>query len=144
MEIVRSLIIGRPIEELFDYLSDARNDPEWCPKVLSSDQVEGDGPGLGATYAVVHKPIPGRSARTMRMTCQDWQRPRRLEWYEEDGRDSVRVTYTLDDLGGSTRLTQTSIAALSTPCVLAPIMRRGIGHDIARQLSSLKKRLERG
>jgi hypothetical protein len=40
-------------------------------------------------------------------------------------------------------MTQRSRAELAAPRVLHPLMRLGIGHDIARQLKTLKRTLER-
>jgi carbon monoxide dehydrogenase subunit G len=42
----------RAREEVFAYLSDLSNFEQWDPGVSSSTQVSGDGPGLGAEYAV--------------------------------------------------------------------------------------------
>jgi len=141
VQVTRSIVVDRPIEDVFDFLGDARNDPRWCPKVLSSEQVDGDGAGPGARYAVLHRPIPLLPARAMTMSCESWQPPRVIEWLEEDGSDSLEVTYTLQEVGASTRVTQRSVATLSTPRLLAPIMRYGLGRDIARQLRSLQRLL---
>jgi hypothetical protein len=69
-------------------------------------------------------------------------RPTRIEWYEDDGSDTFQVTYTLEDVNGSTRFTQRSVAYLSTPRLFAPVMRHGIGRDIGKQLKALKATLE--
>jgi uncharacterized protein YndB with AHSA1/START domain len=142
VEVSRSIVIARPVEEVFAYLADARNDPEWCPKVISVEQVAGDGPGPGARYRVVHKPVPGRAAREMDHVCLSWRPPSAIEWREQDGVDVLVVTYSLEDLDGITRLTQRSDAELGAPRVLHPLMRVGIGHDVARQLKTLKAGLE--
>jgi hypothetical protein len=78
----------------------------------------------------------------MTMTCQSQEPPTRIEWYEDDGSDTFQVTYTLEDVNGSTRFTQRSVASLSTPRLLAPVMRHGIGRDIDKQLKRLKATLE--
>ena len=62
--------------------------------------------------------------------------------YEDDGSDTFQATYTLEDVNGSTRFTQRSVASLSTARLLAPIMRHGIGRDIDMQLKQLKATLE--
>ena len=144
MEIVRSTSINCPILVVFGVVSDARNDPRWCSKVLSVEQVEGDGPGLGARYSVVHKPVPLRPARRMDHSCTGWDPPHRLTWREDDGTDVIVVTYELEDLGDRTRMTQRSEAELGAPRFLWPLMRAGIGHDIAGQLRTLKELLEAG
>ena len=142
LQVTRSVIIARPIRDVFDFVADARNDPDWCAKVVSTVQSDGDGAGPGAVYAVVHKPMPGRPARTMTMTCAGWQPPSAIEWHEGGGSERMRVTYTLEELADGTRFTQTSVAEFAGPAVLAAIMRRGLGRDIARQLRGLKRRLE--
>src|SRR5215213_10745469 len=89
MLIEREIEIARPVEEVFDFVADPRNDVRWCRKVRSVDRVGDD------RYAVVHKPVPGRPARRMEMTCVGSDPPHRLEFREDDGTDVFRVTYSL-------------------------------------------------
>jgi hypothetical protein len=140
--ISREVEIERPLAEVFAFVSDARNDVRWCKKVKSVEQVGGDGPGTDARYAVVHKPVPGRPSRVMEMSCVWWDPPHRLEWRQDDGTDVFRVAYTLEDLGGRTRLAQRSDAEISAPKWLHPLYKAGIGRDLAGQLKRLKKLLE--
>lgn len=142
MEIVREISIARPVEEVFAFVADARNDPRWCRKVRSVAQVSGDGPGSGARYAVVHKPVPGKPARQMDMTCVGFDPPRRIDWREDDGTDLFEVTYELEDRAGQTHTRQTSRAAIGATRLLHPLYRAGIGRDVARQLKALKELLE--
>jgi uncharacterized protein YndB with AHSA1/START domain len=142
--IVRAVEIARPPAEVFAFVCDARNDPLWCRKVRSVEQVAGDGPGAGARYAVVHKPVPGRAARRMEMTCVAAVAPRRVELRQDDGTDVFTVTYELEELGdGRTRLTQRSDAQIGAPRLLHGLFRWGIGRDIEGQLRGLKRLLER-
>lgn len=142
MVVTRDIVIARGVDDVFAYLADARNDPQWCPKVLRTDLLAGEGPGPGARYGVTHRPIPLRPAREMDHVCVAWTPPTRIEWREDDGTDVIAVTYELEDLGGATRVTQRSDAELAAPAFLHPLMRLGIGHDIARQLKTLKGKLE--
>ena len=141
MNIVRQVEIERPIDAVFEFVADARNDPRWCPKVRSVELVSGE--RGGALYAVVHKPVPGKPERQMKMSCVASVPPRRVEWREDDGTHVFDVTYSLEDLGGGrTRLTQESEARLGAAWLMRPIYRIGIGRDVARQLKELKKLLE--
>lgn len=54
---MREIEIARTVDEVFAFVSDPRNDPRWCPTVRSVEQVQGDGPGVGSAYAVVHQPV---------------------------------------------------------------------------------------
>jgi uncharacterized membrane protein len=148
MEVARSIEISRPIDEVFAFLADARNDPRWRPKVISAVQLLGNGPALGARYQVVNRPLPKRPPSTMTTDCVGWEPPQRIEWHEHDGIDDVRLLYVLSDRGGSTQLTQCSFLKPATPqrlrpIMLRPIMRHGVGRDIELQLRALKRLLER-
>jgi uncharacterized protein YndB with AHSA1/START domain len=134
--IEREIEIERPVEEVFDFVSDARNDPRWCPKVRS---VEG-GPDR---YDVVHAPVPLRPARRMEMTRVEQDPPRRLVFRQEDGHDMFRVTYELEPTAsGGTLMRQRSEAELGVPRLLHPLWRHGIGRDLERQLRDLRHLLE--
>jgi hypothetical protein len=145
MRIERKVTIKRPIGEVFAFVSDARNDPEWCEKVRSVKQNKGRGPGPGARYVVIHRPIPMAPERRMDYTCRAWDPPHRIEWHERDGSDEIEVVYELEDVGGATRLTQRDeVHRIGVPTLLKPIMKRGIGRDISHQLKTLKALLESG
>jgi uncharacterized membrane protein len=142
VRIERSIVIERPGDEVFEFIADPRNDPRWCPKVDSVEQVDGEGPGLGSRYVTIHRPVPLRPARVLDHRCVGWAPPRRIEWVEDDGVDRFEVTYELEPHADGTKLTQRSDARLGAPKLLHPIWRRGIGRDIAGQLRSLKNLLE--
>ena len=143
MRIVRAVVIDCHIEDVFAYVSDPLNDPEWCAKVVSVEQVEGDGRGPGARYEVLHRPIPLRPARRMTYTCLDWEPPARIAWREDDGADVIDVGYELESVWTSTRLTQRDdVVRLGAPRLLHPLLRIGVGRDVERQLRALKRVLE--
>jgi carbon monoxide dehydrogenase subunit G len=136
MLIEREIEIAQPIEAVFAFVADARNDVRWCPKVRS---VSG-GPDR---YEVVHKPVPFMPARRLEMTRVREEPPRLVEWRQDDGHDTFRVTYSLSPAGeGRTRLRQSSDAELGVPRLLHPLWRHGIGRDLARQLRELRDLLE--
>jgi uncharacterized protein YndB with AHSA1/START domain len=144
VQIVRSIVIDRHVEEVFAFVADPRNDVRWCEKVLSVEQVEGDEPGRASRYAVLHRPVPLRPARWMAYECVEWEPPARIGWREDDGHDVIEVTYELEPVWTATRMTQRDEARLGAPRLLHPLLKAGIGRDIARQLRALKRLLERG
>jgi uncharacterized protein YndB with AHSA1/START domain len=138
VRIERSVTVARPIEEVFAFVADPRNDPSWCRKVRSVAQLDAD------RYAVVHRPVPWQRPRRMQHTRVSADPPRRIVWHEDDGVDEIEVTYQLEPVGeGATRLRQVDEATLGGPPVLRPLLRVGIGADVARQLRALKRLLER-
>lgn len=143
MLIDRSIEIPLPVDEVFAFVSDPRNDPLWCPKVESVEALaEAEGPG--SRFIVVHRPIPFRPSRRMDYTLLDWDPPARIQWREDDGHDLIIVTYTLEPAADGTRFTQRDDAELSAPKLLHPFLRVGIGSDIAAQLKRLRRHLDSG
>jgi hypothetical protein len=142
MRIERSTLISMRIDLVFAFVAEPHNDPLWCPKVQQIEQTCGDGPAPGAEYRVVHRPVPFLPARQMTYTLTAWDPPHRIQWHEDDGRDLIDVTYALEAVKDQTRFTQTDEAKLSAPRILHPVMRAGIGHDIAAQLRRLRRYLE--
>jgi uncharacterized protein YndB with AHSA1/START domain len=143
MQIVRTVVIDCHIEDVFAFVADPLNDSAWCAKVERVAQVEGEGPGPGSRYEVVHRPMPLRPARAMAYACVEWDPPHRIVWREDDGADVIDVTYELESVWTSTRFTQRDEARLGAPRALHPLLRIGIGRDVARQLRTLRRVLER-
>jgi uncharacterized protein YndB with AHSA1/START domain len=136
--IEREVEIARPVAEVFAFVSDPRNDPRWCRKVESVE-------GSGDRFEVVHRPVPLRPVRRMEMRRMASEPPARIEWSQDDGTDVFRVTYELEPTPAGTRFRQRSEAQIgAVPRFLYPLWRQGIGRDLARQLSDLKKLLESG
>lgn len=142
MLIERSVEITRPAEEVFAFVADPQNDPLWCAKVLSVELSEGAPETVGARYDVIHRPVPFRPPREMDYRVIEFAPPEKIVWREDDGHDVFTVTYLLAPSAGGTLFTQRSDAQLGVPKILHPLMRVGIGMDIARQLKKLRDLLE--
>jgi hypothetical protein len=140
--VEKSIRIERPVDEVFDFVADPCNDPIWCPKVKSVEPAGSGATGPGARFRVVHRPIPLRPARKMDYSLTAWEPPHAIEWHEDDVHDRIVVIYRLEPEADGTRFTQRDEAELSAPRLLHPVMRLGIGADIAGQLRRLRRHLE--
>lgn len=55
VEVEKSVVIGRPIDEVFAYVTDFRHSPEWQEGMLQVRKIT-DGPlGVGTRFQVVRK-----------------------------------------------------------------------------------------
>jgi uncharacterized protein YndB with AHSA1/START domain len=142
MRIEKSTVIDRPLEEVWEYIADGRNDPQWCNKVISVNQVTGDGPGPEASYRMVHRPVRLRQPKEMAVTVEEFDPPRRLRMREEDDDAVFNVTYELEPVGAGTRLTQRDRIEWRIPKFQLPIARWMVSRDLANQFSVLKRILE--
>lgn len=72
--------VDRPVEEVFAYLADGRNDPQFSPRVLRIERVP-DGPtAVGTIFRSSVKDAGMKSAREFRIT--EFEAPVKLRWAE--------------------------------------------------------------
>src|SRR5712691_8838875 len=106
MRIEKTVGISRPPEEVWTFIADARNDPQWCDKVDSVDQIAGEGPGRDARYRMLHRPDRLRKAKELAVTVEEYEPPRQLRFREDDDDAIFEVTYRLAETAEGTELTQ--------------------------------------
>ena len=141
-QIERTIVIARPVDEVWAYIADPRNDPRWCDKVVSVDQVTGEGPGPDASYRVLHRPMRLKKPKDLVLTVEEFDPPRLMRMRDEDDDGVFNVTYELEPVGQGTRLTQRDQIEWRIPRFQRPIARRMVSRDIGHQFSALKRALE--
>jgi uncharacterized protein YndB with AHSA1/START domain len=140
MRVDKSVSIARPPSEVFDYVSDVRNDPNWHTDVLS---VSSSTPqiGKGTVFEVKVKPSMGVSEGTM--TVADYEPPRRLVLDGRMGKMAPKVTYTVEAEGSGTKYTRTvEIDPPGVMKLMSPMMKMMIGKSNNGFLANLKRVLE--
>jgi uncharacterized protein YndB with AHSA1/START domain len=142
MRIESTTEIAQPPRRVWDFIADARNDPRWCSKVDSVHQLEGQGPGPGARFQVLHRPKPLGGPVELTMDVIEFDPPRRLRWREEDDDAVFHVVYELEQQAGGTRLTQIDEIDWKISRLLLPVGRLMVQRDLRRQLAALKRLLE--
>ena len=141
MHIEDQIEIERPIEEVFAFVADARNDPQWCPRVFSCKQVEGEGPGPGARYEARHRPtlLP---PHIRRIEVLEYDAPTSIRWRQSDLGGVFEIDYRLTPTEKGTRLTQSDEIAWKVPRLFHPVARRIVRKHIPDQMADLKRLLE--
>ncbi|BAC72830.1 polyketide cyclase [Streptomyces avermitilis] len=72
--------ISRPVEEVFAFLADGRNDPEFSPRVQEITKTP-DGPtAVGTVFTSTVKDAGMKTGRKFRIT--EFEAPRRIRWTE--------------------------------------------------------------
>ncbi|MFF3115475.1 SRPBCC family protein [Kitasatospora sp. NPDC057904] len=113
-EFEASVEVDRSVEEVFAYLADGRNDPEFSPRVLEITRTP-DGPtGVGTVFRSTVKDAGMRTSREFRITSL--VAPHTIRWVEQsknlitaeggydlealpDGRTRVRIFNVLEGHG---------------------------------------------
>jgi len=76
-----TVLIDRPIDEVFAFLANGENDPKFSPRVLEIARTT-DGPaGVGTVYASTVKDAGMKTKREFRIT--EFEPPTRIRWTEQ-------------------------------------------------------------
>jgi Polyketide cyclase / dehydrase and lipid transport len=89
------VMISRPIEDVFGFLSDFENIPKWNYAIVETHKVSEGPVGVGTIYRQVRS-VPSRSEESFEVTAFD--APRYLEVRGQLGPFPSRLSYALDVL----------------------------------------------
>jgi hypothetical protein len=143
MAVERSIEIARAPGEVFAYVADARNDPSWCPTVVSCEQVDGDGPGAGARYEARHKPTPFHRVMPRSIEVLEYAPSRRLRWRQEDANGVFLIEYEVAPADGGARFFQRDRIEWRVPAPVGRLAERlFVRRHIGAQMATLKRLLE--
>jgi uncharacterized protein YndB with AHSA1/START domain len=129
--------IDCPPENVFDTLTDVRNDARWNSRVTSADLRSPEPVGLGSRFAIVN----GGTPYDVTITTHD--RPSRLV-LEAHGKPDLEIAYTLTPADGGTDLAsdfdfRPTGAQKLLFALVGPVIRR----EIPKQFAALKAFCER-
>jgi uncharacterized protein YndB with AHSA1/START domain len=96
------IVINRPVEEVFDFVADERNEPRYNPRMLRVEKLSPGPVGLGSRFRAEMRTRP----RPMEMTTEftGYERPRRLASTTRMSRMDIRGTLSFDPVPGGTRM----------------------------------------
>lgn len=101
--VLGSIDIDRPVDEVFDFVADQRNEPSYNPRMTSSEKLT-DGPiGAGTRFRAVMQ-MRGRSL-PMEIEFTDLDRPHRLASRTTGAGSQVVGQLTFQPVGRGTRMT---------------------------------------
>ena len=96
------IVIARPVEEVFDFVADERNEPRYNPDMLRSEQVS-DGPiGPGTRFEAEMRLRGGTTPMSIEYTAYD--RPRRIGSTSHLSTMEIHGTLTFEPVPAGARL----------------------------------------
>jgi hypothetical protein len=95
-----TVLMGRPIEEVFAFLSDFENVPRWNYAIVETRKVSQGPVGVGTIYQQVRS-VPSRGEERFAVTAYD--PPRQLELRGQLGPFPSRLSDALDAVPEGTR-----------------------------------------
>lgn len=141
MRVERSVTIGRPVEQVFQFVSTPENDPRWVPVSVRHEKTS---PGPMAVGTTTEEDVTFMGRR-MRYTWEvtEYLPPHSFAIRSLSGLLPSTIRLGLQPLGDATRLTLATETALIGPFKLAGPLMTLVGRRLfERQLRTLKGLLE--
>jgi hypothetical protein len=136
-----SVLIRRPIEEVFGFLSDFENVPKWNYAIVETRKMSQGPVGVGTIYQQVRS-VPSRSEERFEVTA--YNPPRQLEIRGQLGPFPSRLSNALDAVPEGTRVTNSVELELRGPGrLLGRVAVPRVRDAVAANLSKLKELLDR-
>ena len=140
---VSTISIVRPIEDVFEILTNVENTGKWFPGDVREHRTSPPPHGVGSTrHAVVR--MFGRSTENDAVTTE-YDPPHRAAMRGTSPNAPFLVTLDFSTSGSATRVTVTSELNLRGPVrILGPLASAIYGRGWARGLANLKRMMESG
>jgi uncharacterized membrane protein len=142
--VVHSIVINRPIEEVFDVATCQQRCMVWRGPIVAAEKTS-DGPvDVGATYRHQVKFLGVTVEANPVITL--WQPPHRAEVESTSGPATYHLTFTCEATPDGTKLTTTIEAELRGAFNHVPdiLVHRAISRQHASDLESFKEMMESG
>lgn len=132
--------ITRPINDVYEYLADLRNVPEWNWAIESTEPTS-DGPiRVGSTFRQIRH-IPTRSVEELQIT--ELQQEERIVVSGQVGPFNARIVYNLSPSHDGTTVENTMALEATGPTrMLSSLIGPRVSRSVASNLADLKKLLE--
>jgi uncharacterized protein YndB with AHSA1/START domain len=141
-QVVGEIVINRPVEQVFDFVADERNEPQFNPKVRTVEKVTPGPVGKGTRFRTQVKARRRTAEMSVELTAYD--RPRRLTSVSALSNMEIEGTLTFDPVPEGTRMRWSwDLAPRGTLRLATPVIGL-IGRRQERTIwTSLKHLLER-
>ena len=137
-------VINRPIEEVFAFLADGKNDPTFSPRVQDIDKSTDGPPGVGTVYVSTVRDAGLKTKRENEIT--EFVPPTRLRWSERSQNlvTNPRGGYDLAPEGAdATRLRMWGeLVGHGAGKLVAPLALRSARKGAGDLLASIKRTIE--
>jgi carbon monoxide dehydrogenase subunit G len=140
-QTVAEITINCPIDEVFAFIADNQNDPEWCVPVVSTTRIAGNAPGVGTRYAFASK--VGLMKLRGEFEITGFEAPEAIHWTGESSIVRFSGQYRLLSTDTGTRLEErTTIEPKGLLKLLQSTMIPQYTATYETQLQRLKQLLE--
>ncbi len=141
MKFETGVRIERPVDEVFDYVSDPRNFPRWNSAVQAVRETSPGTDGVGATYRMQRELPGGRAENDLEVMAR--RRPTEFEIRTTSGPTPFVYRYRFTDEEGATLMKLAAEVELEGLAgALGPLAARAVKRGVDSNFADLKRILE--
>jgi uncharacterized protein YndB with AHSA1/START domain len=141
-EFETSVLIERPIEEVFAFVSDPLQFPRWNSAVLSTRRTSGTSNEVGATYLMERELPTGRARNELEVIALT--QPTEFAIRTTSGPTPFVYRYGFRDEGGATLVRLAAGVELGgAAALLPPLAARAVRRGVDANFAALRRTLER-
>ena len=143
INVTASIVIYRPLAQVFDFVSAPANDFEWQYGTLASGQISKGQAGLGASFRTIGHLMGQRMHRTFEIT--EYEVDSKFGFRSLSGPLESHTTYKLKRAAGSTRIdVATQAVAVNSLQIRESDLKKHMQRQLREDLALLKTLLESG
>jgi uncharacterized protein YndB with AHSA1/START domain len=136
-----SVVIDRGVAEVFQYVADLRNEPNWHVDIAAVPPGTDPVPVIGKVYPLKFKPFMGQTNGTF--TALAVEPGRRVEYRADFAGLQPGITYTVEPAGNGTRFTRAvEMRRKGFKILMAPMMAFMVPRRNKIFVQNLKRALE--
>jgi len=140
-KLEQSVVINRPIEEVFAFVSDFEKSPQWMSELVEAKQTSEGPVGVGTTYTAVANPLGRRAESTQEVV--EYELNRKFAYKSTSGPVASKDNYTFESVAGGTKVTRAIEAEMGGFFKLAePLVVRMMRRQFETNFAILKDLLE--
>jgi hypothetical protein len=143
INLLSSIMIYRPIREVFDFVSVSENDFQWQYETLASGRVSEGATRVGASFRSVGHVMGRRNHSTFEIT--DYEANEKFGFRSVSGPLDTQTLYTFETVRGSTKMDiATQVRAVNVPQIHEGSLAKHLKRQLRENLAMLKGILETG
>lgn len=142
IKVESSIVINRPVEEVFAYVGDQRNTPQWQSGLVEVKRLTDGPPGIGTKHSFVRK-FMGRKMEASNEYVA-YEPDKRITFKTTSGPVPLEASYLFESLTAGTKLTsRIEMEAAGFLGLVEPLIAAGLRREVRAALPALKEILEK-
>lgn len=136
----QTIVIDRPVAEVFAFVSDQRNTPQWQGGLVEVQRLTDGPPGVGTRHVFVRNFLGRRMEGTNEYVAYE---PDRLVTFKTTSGPPLEASYFFEPAGTGTRLTsRVQLHGSGLFGLIEPVVAAGLRREMKAAFPALKALLE--